>query len=65
MELGDVGLVAHIGGLVGQGATQLGLLGRDRDVPVDGHSISSCVRFDRQPSEAAVFVPPVALASQS
>ena len=40
MEFGDVGLVAHIGGLVGQGATQLGLLGRDRDVPVDGQSRS-------------------------
>ena len=37
MEFGDVGLVAHIGGLVGQGATQLGLLGRDRDVPMDGN----------------------------
>ena len=41
MEFGDVGLVAHIGHLVGQGATQLGLFGRDRDVPMDGQSRST------------------------
>ena len=40
MEFGDVGLVALIGGLVGQGASQLGL-GRHRDVPMDGESRSA------------------------
>ena len=58
MEFEDVGLVAHVGGLVGQGATQLGLLGSS---PRCAHgwpiSISSHVKFDRRPSEAAVFGP--------
>ena len=36
MEFGDAELVAKIGGLVGQGAAQLGLSGRNRDVPMDG-----------------------------
>ena len=40
IEYGDVGLVALVGGLVGQGATQLGL-GRHRDVPMDGESRSA------------------------
>ena len=40
-EVGDADLVAKIGGLIGEGATQLGLLGRDRDVPMDGQSRSA------------------------
>ena len=40
-EFGDADLVAKIGGLVGEGATQLGLFGRDRDVPMDGESRSA------------------------
>ena len=48
-------VVALIGGLVGQGATQLGL-GRHRDVAMDG-GIPACsdVRVDRRPSEKAMF----------
>ena len=53
MEYGDVDLVALIGGLVGQGATQLGL-GRHRDVPMDGESLCSDVWVDRRPSEEAM-----------
>ena len=67
MEFGDVGLVAHIGGLVGQGATQLGLLGRDRDVPMDGESRSALMSslIDDQAKRRCLGTSAAALAIQS
>ena len=39
IEFGNTGLVGQIGALIGQGASQLGSLGRD--APMDGQSKSS------------------------
>ena len=67
MEFGEVGLVVHIGGLVGQGATQLGLLGRDRDVPMEGQSRSALMSslIDDQAKRRCLGPGAAALAIQS
>ena len=56
-EFGDVGLVAHIGGLVGQGATQLGLLdGQSRSVLVTSLIDDQAKRRCLGPGAAALAI---------